>query len=132
MAFPSDQVAELLDRCYRRCCSCDRFCGIKIEIRHARAVGALHPTARCEGESEERVGRQATTGSYSSGGSQSSGFVVVVLALVGAALHLVLLRLVWAHGACSDTARRRQSKRPLSVGNSCAYQKLGTSCPNLN
>lgn len=34
MAFPRDQVSELLARCHRRCCVCHRFCGVKIETDH--------------------------------------------------------------------------------------------------
>jgi HNH endonuclease len=34
MAFPRDQVSELLALCHRRCCVCHRFCGIKMETDH--------------------------------------------------------------------------------------------------
>jgi hypothetical protein len=34
MAFPREQVSELLARCHRRCCVCHRFCGVKIETDH--------------------------------------------------------------------------------------------------
>lgn len=34
MAFPRDQVSELLARCHRRCCVCHRFCGVKMETDH--------------------------------------------------------------------------------------------------
>jgi hypothetical protein len=34
MAFPRDQVDELLTACHRRCCICHRFCGVKIETDH--------------------------------------------------------------------------------------------------
>ena len=34
MAFPRDQVSELLARCHRRCCICHRFCGVKMETDH--------------------------------------------------------------------------------------------------
>ena len=34
MAFPRDEVDELLVACHRRCCVCHRFCGVKIETDH--------------------------------------------------------------------------------------------------
>lgn len=34
MAFPREQVAELLARTHRRCCICHRFCGVKMETDH--------------------------------------------------------------------------------------------------
>ncbi len=34
MAFPRDQVSDLLVRSHRRCCVCHRFCGVKIETDH--------------------------------------------------------------------------------------------------
>lgn len=34
MAFPREQVSELLARCHRRCCICQRFCGVKMETDH--------------------------------------------------------------------------------------------------
>ena len=34
MAFPRDQVDQLLIACHRRCCVCHRFCGVKIETDH--------------------------------------------------------------------------------------------------
>lgn len=34
MAFPREQVAELLAQCHRRCCICHRFCGVKMETDH--------------------------------------------------------------------------------------------------
>lgn len=34
MAFPREQVSELLVRCHRRCCVCHRFCGVKMETDH--------------------------------------------------------------------------------------------------
>ncbi len=36
MAFPRDQVSELLARCHRRCCICHRFSGVKIETDHIK------------------------------------------------------------------------------------------------
>ncbi len=34
MAFSRDEVSELLAKCHRRCCICQRFCGVKIETDH--------------------------------------------------------------------------------------------------
>jgi hypothetical protein len=34
LAFPRDQVDQLLIACHRRCCVCHRFCGVKIETDH--------------------------------------------------------------------------------------------------
>lgn len=34
MAFPKNEVEELLVRCHRSCCICHRFCGVKIETDH--------------------------------------------------------------------------------------------------
>ena len=39
MAFPQDQVTDLLARCHRRCCVCHRFCGVKIETDHIVPAG---------------------------------------------------------------------------------------------
>jgi len=39
MAFPIDEVQELLARCHRRCCICHRFCGVKIETDHIEQRG---------------------------------------------------------------------------------------------
>ncbi|HQR08231.1 MAG TPA: HNH endonuclease [Gemmatales bacterium] len=36
MSFKREEVADLLAKCHRRCCICQRYCGVKIETDHIK------------------------------------------------------------------------------------------------